>query len=237
MSGDVAVGDSIIRCHLPDQGCFLQGGWAVPIMFRERNGIIAGTWDGKPVYVHFDFTGIVVPNSAWLCTLTINPKRGSNYFATPIKEIDREDVREILVSNIGRLMEFAWENYTDDVLSLLSFAISDIGVESTDIGSAEEPDHVEAAPVTEVPDEQPLIEMPGADMLRSTLLTESRYFVSFSLDRSILRLHADRNGDVACSGGSMRVVGLDRLFSDRTIRDVQTSGDAEHRTMFVRFAE
>ena len=237
MSGDVAVGDSIIRCHLPDQGCLLREGWAVPIMFTEKNGSIAGTWDRKPVYVHFDYTGIVVPNSAWLCTLTINPKTGLNYFATPIEKIDREDVMEILASNIGRLMEFAWENYTDNVLSLLSFAMSDLGVESSDIGFAEEPDHVEAAPVTEVPDEQPLIDMPGADMLRSTLLTESRYFVSFSLDRSILRLHADRNGDVACSGGSMRVVGLDRLFSDRTIRDVQTSGDAEHRTMFVRFAE
>lgn len=237
MSGDVDVGDSIIRCHLPDQGCFLRGGWAVPIRFTERNGNIAGTWDGKPVYVHFDYTGIVVPNSAWLCTLTINPKTGLNYFATPIEKIDREDVIEILASNIGGLMEFAWENYKDDVLSLLSFATSDLGAESLDIGFAEEPDHVEAAPVTEVPDEQPLIEMPGADMLRSTLLTESRYFVSFSLDRSILRLHADRNGDVACSGGSMRVIGLDRLFSDRTIRDVQTSGDAERRTMFVRFAE
>lgn len=237
MSGDVAVGDSIIRCHLPDQGCFMQGVWAVPIMFRERNGNIAGMWDGKPVYVHFDYTGIVVPDSAWLCTLMLNPKRDSNYFATPVKEIDREDIREILASNIGRLMEFAWENHTDDVLSLLSFAMSDLGVESSDIGSAEESGQSEADPVNDVLDEQPLIQMPGSDMLRSTSFTEPRYFVSFSLDRSTLRLHADRNGNVACSGGSMRVVGLDRLFSDRKIRDVQTSGDAEHRTMITRFAE
>ena len=237
MSGDVAVGDSIIRCHLPDQGCFMQGVWVVPIMFRERNGSIAGMWDGKPVYVHFDYTGIVVPDSAWLCTLTINPKRDSNFFATPVKEIDREDIRGILAGNIGSLMEYAWENHTDDVLSLLSYAMSDLGVESSDIGSAEEPDQAEVAPVNDVPDGQPLIEMPGSDMLRSMSLTEPRYFVSFSLDRSILRLHADRNGNVACSGGSMRVVGLDRLFSDRKIRDVQTSGDAEHRTMIIRFAE
>ena len=235
MSGDVAVGDSIIRCHLPDQGCFIQGGWAVPIMFRERNRNIAGMWDGKPVYVHFDYTGIVVPDSAWLCTLTINPKRGSNYFAIPVKEIDREDIREILASNVERLMEFAWEDHTGDVLSLLSYAMSDLGVESSDTGSAEEPDHAES--VADVPDEQLLIEMPGSDMLRSTLFTEPRYFVSFSLDRGTLRLHADRNGNVGCSGGSMRVVGLDRLFSDRKIRDVQTSGDAEHRTMTIRFAE
>ena len=237
MSGDVSVGDPIIRCHLPDQGCFMQGGWAVPIMFRERNGNIVGMWDEKPVYVHFDYTGIVVPDSAWFCTLTINPKTGSNYFATPVKEIDREDIREILASNIGRLMEYAWENHTDDVLFLLSYAMSDLGVESSDIGSAEEPDQAEAASVIDVPDGQPFIEMPGSDILRSTSFTKSRYFVSFSLDRGTLRLHADRNGNVGCSDGSMRVVGLDRLFSDRKIRDVQTSGDAEHRTMIIRFAE
>lgn len=237
MSGDVAVGDSIVRCHLPDQGCYMQNAWVAPIRFHDIDGKIAGTWDGKPVYVHFDYTGIVVPDSAWLCTLTINPKRGSNYFATPVKEIDREDVREILASNIGRPMEFAWENHTDDVLSLLSYSVSDLGVESSDIGSAEEPDQAEAAPVTDVPDEQQIIEMPGSDMLRSTLFTEPRYFVSFSFDRGTLSLHADRNGNVGCSGGSMRVVGLDRLFSDRKIRDVQTSGDAEHRTMVIRFAE
>ncbi len=217
----------------------------VPIMFVERRGYVSGTWNGMPVYRHREYEDVIKPGTTWLCTLTLNPKTGENYFAAPVREVTREDVAEHIAGHTDEVLGIMLESHREDLVSILAEVLG--RHDEADVEPKREPVPVPARPRapsrrTELPVEEgypvggsDLVEIVDGDTLRSELFTEPRYFVSISPDLRQLRLRADRNGRVVCRDGCVQLAGLERATAGRRSSDISVSVGSEGRTIILRF--
>lgn len=76
--------------------------------YDTRNNV-SGKWKGMTVYRDGYYENTILPGETWICTLTLNPRSGSNYFAKPVQKVDASFLYELKKDQLDELSEVLWE--------------------------------------------------------------------------------------------------------------------------------
>lgn len=86
---------------------------------------VSGTYNGMFVYRDYN-SNTILPGDIWICSLTLNPKTHSNYFAKPMQKIDASFLFQLNQEQKEEIANAIWETNKDAMMPMMEDKFRDI---------------------------------------------------------------------------------------------------------------